>query len=74
MTNMKAISTLLLLIFFLEGSLVSGMSASPFAFEEYQPDGGRITVRLHGDKDTAILTDLDGTYSNSWPNLYYPWF
>jgi hypothetical protein len=64
----------ILLFFFLKGSLVSGMNASPFAFEEIQPDGGRITVRLHGEKDTAILTDLDGTYSNFSPSLHFPWF
>jgi hypothetical protein len=37
-------------------------------FEECQPDGECFTVRLHGDKDTATLTDMNGTcavYSNS---------
>jgi hypothetical protein len=70
---MKVISTLLLLAF-LKGSLVSGMTASPFAFEENQPDGERITVILYGDENVSILTDLDGTYSKSSPNLHYPWF
>jgi hypothetical protein len=58
--TMKVISGLLLFPF-LKGARVSGMNASPFAFEEYQPDGGSITVKLHGDKDTSTLTDLNGT-------------
>jgi M6 family metalloprotease-like protein len=41
-------------------STVHGMTSSPFPFQETQPDGQVIDLRLHGDTYDSWMTDMDG--------------
>jgi hypothetical protein len=46
--------------------MVRAMTASPFPFDEIQPDGSVVTLLLHGDEHGHEMTDLQGKFLNWW--------
>jgi hypothetical protein len=41
------------------------MTASPFPFDEIQPDGSVVTLLLHGDEYSHDASDLQGAFRDS---------
>jgi hypothetical protein len=57
---LKTLSFALLLVLAMSGQSAQAVPATPHPIEIVQPDGQKLTIRLHGDEYYHYRTTLDG--------------